>query len=130
MGTFRYPVEVGPGENGPFISLDVLVDTGATYTLLPRRVVAELRVEPRTQDEFILADGRRVIRDMAQVHVRLAGEILPTLCVIQDEADDALLGAYTLEGFELVADPVNKRLAPAPKYLLENEMAPRLVLPL
>lgn len=49
--------------------------------------------------------------------MRLDGRTRPTVCVIDDAAPHALLGAVTLEEFGLAADPVNRRLIPAPKYL-------------
>jgi clan AA aspartic protease len=118
MGTFRQHIEVGSSEAGPFAPVEALVDTGATYTLLPRAVVAPLGVRPREREEFILADGRTVEREIAIVVVRLDGRTRPTVCVIDDVAPNALLGAVTLEEFGLAADPVNRRLIPAPKYLV------------
>ncbi len=40
------------------------------------------------------------------------GQTLPTLVVFGDEGSIPLLGAYTLEGFGLAADPINRRLVP------------------
>lgn len=118
MSTFRHRIELAAMPQGPFVSVDALVDTGATYTLLPRTVVTRIGVEPTEQDEFVLADGRVVERDVAIVTVRLDGKTRPTVCVIDDTAAEALLGAVTLEEFGLAADPVNRRLVPATKYLV------------
>lgn len=117
MGTFRQRVEIGPSDAGPFAALEAFVDTGATYTLLPRAVLVPLGVQARERDRFILADGRTVERDIAIVVIRLDGRVRPTVCVIDDAAPNALLGAVTLEEFGLAVDPVNRRLIPAPKYL-------------
>lgn len=117
MGTFQQRIEVAATREGPFVSVDMLVDTGATYTLLPRRISDELGVGPHQQEEFILADGRTVMREIAEVFVRLGGRVVTTLCIIGDDDDQPLLGAYTLEGFGLAADPVNRRLVTSRKYL-------------
>ena len=50
--------------------------------------------------------------------VRLDGRVLPTVCVMADDGQPALLGAVTLETFGLTVDPVNRRLVPAELYLL------------
>jgi clan AA aspartic protease len=118
MGTFRQRIEVSASDAGPFAALDALVDTGATYTLLPRAVLGPLGIQARERDRFILADGRTVERDIAIVVIRLDGRVRPTVCVIDDAAPSALLGAVTLEEFGLAVDPVNRRLIPAPKYLM------------
>lgn len=118
MGIFRQRIEVGRTEDGPFLPVEAVVDTGATYTLLPRRIAAELGIEPRTQRELLLADGRRVTRDLAAVFVRLDGDVMSTPCILDDEAPEALLGAVTLEEFGFAVDPIRKQLVPAPGYLL------------
>lgn len=119
MGTFRYPIEIAATEEGPFVQVDAIVDTGATYSQFPRSLIAHLGVSPREQAEFVLADGRRVRRDLAIVTVRLDGRIRPSVCVVGEEGTEALLGAVTLESFGLTADPVNRRLVSAPLYLLQ-----------
>jgi predicted aspartyl protease len=69
---------------------------------------------------FTLADGRRVMREIAAVTVRLEGRALPTVCIIADDGQLTLLGAVTLETFGIAADPVNRRLVPAELFLLRQ----------
>jgi len=118
MGTFRYSVEVAATAAGPYARVEALVDTGATYSLLPDAVLAQLGVVPHDRAEFVLADGRRVTRELATVIVRLDGRTRHVLCVVGEDGAESLLGATTLELFGLAADPVNRRLVPAPLYLL------------
>lgn len=86
--------------------------------MFPRRTLEQLGIRPIDQDEFTLADGRKVKRDVAVASVRLDGRVRPTVCVVGDEGTKPLLGAITLEAFGLAADPVNRRLVKAPLYLL------------
>ncbi|MGH2426521.1 MAG: retroviral-like aspartic protease family protein [bacterium] len=118
MGTFRHPVELSATATGPFVTVQAMVDTGATYSLFPRSVLEQLGVAPQEQAEFILADGRRIMRDLAIITVRLEGRVRPGVCVVGENGAEPLLGAVTLESFGLAADPVNRRLVPAPLYLL------------
>ena len=118
MGTFRYPVEVAVAEIGPFVPLEALVDTGATYTLIPRSLIANLDVKPERRERFVLADGRTVARDVAFIFVRVDDRTVPTQCILDDAAPEALLGAVTLEELGLAVDPVNRRFVPSRKYLL------------
>ena len=39
MGTFRIPVEIGDQAGVRFDTVEALVDTGATYTWIPRDVL-------------------------------------------------------------------------------------------
>jgi hypothetical protein len=41
------------------------------------------------------------------------GRTLHTLCLFGERGDLEVLGAYTLEGFGLTVDPVQRRLVPA-----------------
>ena len=118
VGTFRYPIDIGPLTGGRFETVESLVDTGATYTWVPRGLLERFGIVPQERQPFILADGRRVEYDMAQERVRLDGRERFTVCIFGDEGTEPLLGVYTLEGFGLGVDPVNRRLIPVPGYLL------------
>ena len=112
MATFRVTIEIGPMDQSRFEQIEALVDTGATYTVVPRNVLERLGIMPQFRRRFRLADGRVVELDMAVVAIRLEGQTLPTICVFGEEGMDALLGAVTLEEFGLGVDPVNQRLVP------------------
>ena len=88
------------------------VDTGSTYTWVPRDILDSLGVRARFRREFETADQRVVTRDLAITMSRLNGQEMPTIVVFADEGGVPLLGAYTLGGFGLAADPVNGRLIP------------------
>ena len=124
MGTFRVEVEVGDPGGRRFERIDALVDTGATYTSLPRPLLDALGVIPHARDSFLLADGRRVERDIGRTWIRIGGEVEMTLVVFADPAGPALLGAYALEGLRLAADPVARRLVPVPGLLLAAKACP------
>jgi len=48
--------------------------------------------------------------------IALEGRTLHTLCLFGQPGDLEVLGAYTLEGFALAIDPVQRRLIPAILY--------------
>lgn len=119
MGTFRIAIQLARADGEQFESMEALVDTGASYTWIPRDVLERLGVRPDEERVFVLADGREVRYPMAWLRVRLErGErIQPTLVVCGDAGTEPLLGAFTLEGFGLGVDPVNRRLIPVPGLL-------------
>ncbi len=117
MGSFRVPVEIGDPVRDRFASLEALVDTGATYTWVPRDVLERLDVQPEEERLFVLADGRQVSYKIAWIRVRIDGRTQPTIAVFGDPGSEPLLGVFTLEGFGLAADPVNRRLLPVPALL-------------
>lgn len=118
MGTFRETIEIGDPEGQRYETIEALVDTGATYTTVPAPILARLGVAPHTRDTFVLADGRRLERDIGRTWVRVNGRTEVTLVVFGEAGTEPLLGAYTLEGLRLAADPVSRQLIPVPGLLL------------
>ena len=110
MGTFRVTMQIGDSQGQRWETVDALVDTGSTYTWIPRDILTRLGIQPEFHQEFQTADGRVISREVAQTRTRLDGQERITIVVIGGEGDSALLGAYSLEGFSLAPDPVNQRL--------------------
>jgi predicted aspartyl protease len=118
MGTFLYPIEIGDFDGRRFVPTEALVDTGATYTSVPRDTLAELGVEPAEEAAFTLANGQSVTLGMGWIRIRLDGREQPTLAIFGEPGSTVLLGAFTVEGFRLGVDSVNKRLIATPGYLV------------
>ena len=112
MGTFQSTVEIGDSQQQRFQGVELWVDTGATYTWLPRDLLESLGYMPTFRRQFLLADGTVIERDLCWVPVRLNGEVQPTPCVFGDQGSEPLLGAMTLETFSLGVGPVNRKLIP------------------
>ena len=110
MGTFQVTIEIGDPQGQAWEGVDALVDTGSSYTWVARPVLERLGVLSQFQREFKTADGRVVQRDLAESMVRWNGETRTSLVVFGGDRDAPLLGAYTLEGFGLAPDPVNRGL--------------------
>ena len=94
MGTFRYPIEIGDPQSLNFEQIDMLADTGASYTSIPGSLLRRLGVPLHEQANCILADGRRIERAIGQTWVRIDGKSVITLVVFGDEGTEPLLGAF------------------------------------
>ena len=112
MGTFQVDIEIGDAAGERYEPVSALVDTGSTYTVVPRPLLERLGVEPRERATFRLADGRTVEQDLGQTWLRIDGKSVITLVVFGAEDASPLLGAYALEGLLLAPDPVGRRLEP------------------
>jgi predicted aspartyl protease len=112
MGTFTVTIDVGSPDRNTWRQADVLVDTGATSTWLPRDLLVELGHVPTTRKSFQLGDGRLIDSDIADVPVRIGGEVHSTICAYAEAGAEPVMGAVTLEEFLLAPDPINKRLVP------------------
>ena|SRR5256885_12581867 len=117
MGHFHVSVQVGRRGGERFVPLDALVDTGSTYTWVPRDLLEGLGVTPEEEWPFELANGREVRYPVAWAQIRIGLRVQPTIVVFGERDSQPILGAFTLEGFRLAADPVNHRLISVPGLL-------------
>lgn len=86
-----------------------LVDSGASYSVLPRRVWRTIGLKPKRGMVFTLADGTEVRRQVSECVVRLEGH---SPVVLGEGADEALLGVVTLKNLGLVLNPFDRTLRP------------------
>ena len=117
MGTFAVSIEVGSPDGGTFETVESLVDTGASYTMIPGNLLKGLGVEPHIRFNFIMADGNQIERDVGRTWVRIGNQSEVTLVVFANEDSEPLLGAYTLQGMLLAVDTPNERLVSVPGLL-------------
>lgn len=89
-----------------------MVDTGAAYTVVPHHWVEKLNLKPVKTQEFALADGTSVTRKLGHAFVEINGDRTPSIVVIGEPGDSALIGVLTLEGMGLMVDPFKRKLRP------------------
>ena len=74
MGTFTVRIEVGDVAGRRFESVEALVDTAATNTVLPEAMLTQLGVKPYRRSRFQLADGSQLELDVGRTWVRVDGQ--------------------------------------------------------
>ena len=113
MGCFEVTVKVAnPVSPSRSSTIQLLVDTGATLTSLPRPFFQSLGITQGMSRTFRIADGRRVNRDTGTVLATLDG-VTMAIPVMFGEGDDApVLGAAALEILGFAVYPVEKKLLP------------------
>jgi len=115
MGLFRVQVRL-TGPTGQSEELQVLVDTGATFLVVPRVLAERLELRPTRTCPLQLAGGREETWPLAEVRVAFSGAEVTTPCLIGPEGPP-LLGAVALESLLLAVDPVAKRLVPVKGFV-------------
>jgi clan AA aspartic protease len=118
MGTFRYPVTLLSLDRAQRVTLEMLVDTGATYTWVPEPVLQQLGYQPTFRRRLRLANGQIIERSGCEAVVEIDGNALTTIVLFGDPASEPLLGAVTLEQFSLAPDPIAQRLIPIEALLM------------
>ena len=89
-----------------------LVDSGATYTLLPHEVWQMIGLPPKRSVVFTLADGTTIERQVSECHLTLPEGEAHTPVILGQPGDEALLGVVTLEILGLVLNPFSRELQP------------------
>lgn len=100
------------GPTGKKAKVKFLVDSGATYTLVPLKAWQKIGLRPLRTVPCMLADGTEVIRKVSDCYITLAQGQRQTPVMLGEEDDEALLGMVTLEEFGLVLNPLTRKLQP------------------
>lgn len=100
----------GPG--GKRVAVIFLVDSGATFTVLPQKVWREIELVPADAITLCLADGTHIERKMSECWIEIPQGARSTPVILGENGDQALLGAVTLEELRLVLNPLTRQLQP------------------
>ena len=96
----------------------LLVDSGATYSLLPENIWRAIELEPTREMSFSLADGTQVVRRISRCWLVLEQGEEHTPVILGEPGDEGLLGVVTLEILGLVLNPFNRTLQPLRAMLM------------
>lgn len=118
MGTFYWPIEISSPDGSRWETVEALVDTGASHTVLPASMLRRLGVVPFRTVLHRIADGSRIPREIGETKLRVNGLEATRIVAFGDDDLPPLLGADTLQGILLVVDPVEERLVPTDALLL------------
>jgi predicted aspartyl protease len=108
--TYVEGVDTGP--TGKHATVRFLVDSGATYTLLPHDISRALDLAPKRTVVFTLADGTTIERAVSECHLVLPEGEGHTPVILGEPGDEALLGVVTLEILGLILHPFKRTLEP------------------
>ncbi len=90
-------------------TLNFCVDTGATITVIPRRVSKRLKLKMVGKIKSKIAGGEIIENDLAYVYLYLTGEGLMTYAAIT-EGPEALLGCDVMEILQFQIDIAGKKV--------------------
>jgi clan AA aspartic protease len=120
MGALKTSVTIAnPGEHSRSEEIALLVDTGATFTVLPPDMWQRIGLTSEITRRLRTADGRVLEREQGLAYIEIDGQ-RGTVPVVQGGQDDMpVLGVTSLEILGLAFDPVRRELVPSEHlYLL------------
>lgn len=114
MGLTKVILEITNLENkSKTVRGEFLVDSGAFYTVLPKRMVEKLGIKPDYKQQFSLADGTSISRSIGNAYIIFEGRKAASPVILGKEKDSPLMGALTLEALGLIINPFDRTLHPA-----------------
>ena len=113
--TIRNPADRNREWSGLF-----LVDTGATDSLVPRKHLEAIGLEPIGGRTYELADGSDLRLDIGVAEIEFMGEAVGGTVMFGDDQAEPLLGVTALESVGIEVDPVNQRLKRLPAVRLKG----------
>lgn len=124
MGITKVDAQVSRWDgSGMAIPATLLVDSGATYSVLPASVWQQLGLVADEHVELSLVDGTIITRGVSECRFSIGGRAATSPVVLGRDDEGPLLGAVTLETLRLVLNPLTRRLMPM--RLLLASMTPR-----
>ena len=104
----------------PQLSADteLLVDSGALYSIVPAQFLRNIALEPKRRQTLILANGDSIARPVGEAIFRFSDYEGTAPVIFGEETDKAVLAVVTLEVLGLQIDPIRQELKPAPGLLL------------
>jgi len=93
--------------------VELLVDTGSTYSWIDADILKELGIESRATWKFRSIDGRMIERRIGDAYMECLGEAGPSVVVFAEKQDGRVLGLHALEGMRLEVAPATGELRKA-----------------
>ena len=87
MGTVNVTIAVGDPQGQMFEDLEVTVDTGSTFTAVPRELLRRLGVPVLRSAQSELADGSNAPVNIGETVVRIEGQQFHTPVIFAEEGE-------------------------------------------
>ena len=111
MGMIKVVLKIkNPKDERRFIEEEFLVDSGASFTVVPGDLVKKIGIKSYREQKFTLADGTVIKRKIGEAIFEMNGHRAPGPIVIGNKNDSLLLGAFTLEAMGLVLNPFERKI--------------------
>jgi clan AA aspartic protease len=117
MGYVKVKAKISDPEQMHTKELEFLVDTRASYMVIPPAIAKELGLEIAKKTRVTLADKREVEAGYALTYASLLGREAPVTALVFD-SPMPLLGTFTLQVLGLEVDPTKEVLRPSRPFAL------------
>jgi predicted aspartyl protease len=112
MGFTYIKIRVYNFDLSKWVDAEVLVDSEALFTSIPRSILEELGLKPIAKRKLRVFSGRIIERDIGGAIIEYEGKRAVVPVVFGTQEDTPVLGVTTLEALGYQLDPVTKKLKP------------------
>jgi len=109
LGHIWVKVKLGDPEKRKVVEVEALVDTGATLTVIPRKLAEQLSLKITGKTVAETCAGKLVL-DRTRIWIEIEGKEETVPALISDIIDKVLIGVTTLEVLGLKVDPLTGKL--------------------
>lgn len=117
MGHSRIEVEISDLEKKKSTEVKALVDTGASLTVLPKKLADELGIAATSEEKVTTGAGEIKVKG-ADIWIKIRDRKKTNPVWISDIIDKVLIGVVTLESLGFAVDPTTGTLKERPLLLL------------
>lgn len=110
--TFVHIKVKNPQTPNKALEKEFLVDSGATYSVVPGDDLLKIGIKPHRKQTFLLADGSKMEREIGDAIFEINGTQAAAPVVFGKKGDSLLLGVMTLEALGFILDPFQRKLKP------------------
>lgn len=114
--TYLTTIIQNPSDPNKKLKRRIVIDSGATYSVLPAKILKKLKIKPDTTQKFILTNGMQIQKKVGEARITI-NNLSRTCPIIFGDDNIYVLGRQTLESFGLTMDPINRKLHPFPMLL-------------
>ena len=92
MGTFFVEIGIGDPDGERWVTVEALVDTGASVCSVPSSILQDFSVVPKRQKRYRFAQGESRSMGVGQTYIRIMDEEFITDFIFNEEGTIPLLG--------------------------------------
>ncbi len=97
-------------KNDKVEEVEAIVDTGSTFTKIPKNVADKLGIEGKEEVKVKIGDGKIISRKLDIVEIEIEGIKRQIYVTIGGESEVPVIGYTTLEILGLKVNPVERKL--------------------
>ncbi len=114
--TYLYVKIANPSSPKKALNQKFLIDSGAIYSVIDRKLLTSLGIKSHSKRKFILANGDEIEKEIGDCFFEYQGQKSSAPVVFGDKKI-FLLGATTLENLGLILNPIDRELRPLPMVI-------------